>query len=108
MTEQHQEFLDAGAEVIALVRDTLEAAQTYLREHDIPFPCMVDPEHKVYDLYEVKSKLMSLGQRPALFVIDRDGIVRYACLGWQQWEIPSNDEVLEVCRSIHCGAGAAA
>jgi peroxiredoxin Q/BCP len=108
LTEQYREFLDAGAEVIALVKDTREAAQTYLREHDIPFPCLVDPEHQVYDRYGVKSKLMSLGQRPALFVIDRDGIVRYAYLGWQQWEIPSNAEVLEVCRSIHCGAEAAA
>lgn len=55
-------------------------------------------------MYGVASKLTSLGQRPALFIVDRDGIVRYGHVGTQQWEIPGNDEVLEVCRSIPCGA----
>lgn len=72
-------------------------------EHGIPFPCLVDPEHSVYNQYEVRSKLLSLGQRPALFIIDREGVVRYAYLGWQQWEIPRNETVLEMCRSIKCG-----
>ena len=87
-----------------MVSDTRVAAQTYFREHDIPFHCMVDPDHHVYDKYEVKNKLLSLGQRPALFIVDREGIVRYAYLGWQQWEIPSNMNVLKVCRSIPCHA----
>ncbi len=60
----------------------------------------MDTEGKVYHQYEVKSTLLSLGQRPALFVLDRDGIVRYAYLGSQQWEIPGNEEVLGVCRNI--------
>ncbi len=102
MTEQYQEFRDAGAEVIALVKDTQEAAHAYFEEHGIPLPCLVNPGHRVYDQYEVMSKLLSLGQRPALFVIDLEGIVRYAYLGSQQWEIPSNKEVLGVCRSIPC------
>ena len=38
--------------------------------------------------------MVSLGQRPGLFVIDKEGVVRYAYLGWQQWEIPSVDETL--------------
>lgn len=90
-------------EVIALVRDTQEAAHDYSRKHHIPFPCLVDIQGKVYHQYEVKSTLLSLGQRPALFVIDREGLVRFAYLGSQQWEIPSNKEVLDVCRSISCG-----
>ncbi len=88
-----------------MVKDTPEVARVYFREHNIPFPCLVDPEHEVYNRYEVKSTLMSLGQRPALFVIDREGIVRYAYLGWQQWDIPPNAEVLEVCTGIPCEAG---
>ena len=102
MTEQYQEFRDAGVEVIALVKDTQEHGRTYFAEHNIPFPCLVDPEHRVYDQYEVNSKLLSLGQRPALFIVDREGTVRYAYLGRQQWEFPSNTEVLEVCRGIPC------
>ncbi len=97
-------FQDAGAEIVALVTGTQEAARDYFESHGHPFPCVVDPEHTVYDQYEVSSKLLSLGQRPALFIVDRQGIVRYAYLGWQQWEIPPNHEVLEVCRTIPCGS----
>ena len=38
--------------------------------------------------------MISLGQRPGLFVIDAEGVVRYAYLGFQQWEIPSIDDTL--------------
>lgn len=90
-----------------MVQDTQEQARAYFAEHEIPFPCLVDASHVVYDQYEVKSKLLSMGQRPALFVIDLEGVVRYAYLGWQQWEIPSNAEVLEECLGIPCKADVA-
>jgi hypothetical protein len=50
--------------------------------------------------YDVRWALGSLGQRPGLYVIDRDGIVRYALLGAQQWEIPSNAEVLAALAAL--------
>lgn len=103
MTEQYDEFVKAGAEVVAVVQDREEAARSYFERGRIPFPCLVDPEHGVYDRYEVNSRLLSLGQRPGLFVIDRQGTVRYAYLGWQQWEIPKNGVVLEACRGAGCG-----
>ena len=100
MTKQYQEFKDAGAEIVALIRDSQQAAHDYFQKHHIPFPCGVDITGQVYHKYEVRSSLLSFGQRPALFVLDRNGIVRFAYLGSQQWEIPSNEKVLEVCRRI--------
>jgi hypothetical protein len=38
--------------------------------------------------------MISLGLRPGLFIIDREGAVRYAYLGFQQWEIPAIDDTL--------------
>ena len=86
------------------MRDTSEKARAYFADNDIPFPCLVDADNTVYEQYEVKSKLLSLGQRPALFIIDRKGVVQFANLGWQQWEIPGNKEVLGVCWGIPCEA----
>ena len=91
-----------GVEVIAVLNDSLEHARTYFQRHIIPFPCLIDPDHAVYDRYQVESKVVSLGQRPGLFVIDREGMARYAHIGWQQWEIPRNAEVLDVCRRVEC------
>lgn len=50
--------------------------------------------HVAYDLYDVQSRALSLGQRPGLFIVDKTGMVRYAYLGTQQWQIPANKEVL--------------
>ena len=95
MRDRYSEFQERGAQVIAIAPDTLDNARRYFETNDIPFPCLPDPDREVFRLYDVRSALVSLGQRPALFIIDKDGIVRYAYLGWQQWEIPSVDETLE-------------
>ena len=54
----------------------------------------------VYQLFDVQSKIISLGQRPGLFIIDKDGIVRFTFIGMQQWEIPPNSQVLEILQEF--------
>ncbi len=94
MRDRYSEFTERGAEVVAIAPDTLDAARSYFEREDIPFPCLPDPDREVYRQYDVKSAMISLGQRPGLFIVDKDGIVRYAYLGFQQWEIPSVDDTL--------------
>ncbi len=94
MRDRYEEFRSRGAQILAIAPDTLENAEGYFRANGIPFPCLADPERKVFREYDVKSSIVSLGQRPGLFVIDKDGIVRFAYLGFQQWEIPTIDETL--------------
>lgn len=94
MRDSITEFEKRDAQVLAIAPDTMERAQEYFQRHDIPFPCLPDPDRQVYRQYDVKSALVSLGQRPGLYILDREGAVRYAHLGWQQWEIPSAEETL--------------
>jgi len=93
-------FDQAGARVIAIAPETSEGVAKFVRDNDYPFAMLADTDHVVFDAYDVASKLMSLGQRPAVFVIDRDGIVRFDSVGTQQWQIPSNDNVLTVLSSL--------
>ena len=95
MRDRYEEFEKRGAQVLAIAPDTLENARNFFRSHDIPFPCLPDDDRTVFRRYDVKSAMISLGQRPGLFIIDKERAVRYAYLGWQQWEIPSVDETLE-------------
>ena len=59
-----------------------------------PFPLLPDSDHRVFDAYDVVSRMASLGQRPAVFVIGGDGVVRFDSIGTQQWQIPTDDVVL--------------
>ena len=46
----------------------------------LPFPLLADPEGEVirrYGVWDEEGKIA----RPAIFVLDRDGIVRYAYVG---------------------------
>ena len=81
--------------MIAIAPDTVENAQRYFQANDIPFPMLADADRTVFRQYDVKSAMISLGQRPGLFIIDAEGTVRFAHLGFQQWEIPTVDETLK-------------
>ena len=70
------------------------------KKGEFPFPLMTDPTHEIFDRYDVAKKLLSLGQRPALFVFDAGGRVAYNQVGTQQTDIPAIDEVLAVIDSL--------
>ena len=86
--------------MVAIAPDTAEGVSRFVRDNGYPFALLPDADHRVFDDYDVVSKLMSLGQRPAVFVVDQAGVVRFDSIGTQQWEIPSNDNVLAVLSSL--------
>jgi peroxiredoxin len=100
LREDIDRFRGVGAQVVTIAPDTAEGVARFMRDNDFPFPLLADAEHVVFDAYDVMSTMMSLGQRPALFVIDTEGIVRFDSVGTQQWQIPTNDNVLTVVSSL--------
>ena len=93
-------FTQAGAQVIAIAPESAEGVARFTRDNDYPFPLLADADHDVFDAYDVINKFTSLGQRPAVFVVDQTGVVRFDSIGTQQWQIPSNANVLTVLRSL--------
>ncbi|MEJ2487043.1 MAG: redoxin domain-containing protein [Anaerolineales bacterium] len=94
------QFTALDSEIVVIAPDTLENAQRYFEQNPIPFTALVDETRMVYQLFDVQSKIISLGQRPGLFIIDKDGIVRFTFIGMQQWEIPPNSQVLEILQEF--------
>lgn len=94
MRERYDEIRGKGIELLALAPGSLDQTQAFAAAQRIPFPLLADPQLEVFRAYQVESRLLSLGQRPALYAIDRDGIVRYAYLGSQQWQLGDIDEAL--------------
>jgi peroxiredoxin len=95
-----ERFQDAGATVVAIAPDDAAGVARFVRDNDYPFALLPDEDHSTFDAYDVVSKLSSLGQRPAVFIVDGDGIVRFDSIGTQQWAIPSNDEVLDALAAL--------
>lgn len=93
-------FAAAGASILAVAPESVDAVRRFVAQHPVPYPIVSDADHHVFDAYDVASRALSLGQRPALFVIDREGIVRFDSVGTQQWQIPTNVSVLEVLASL--------
>ena len=85
---------------MAIAPDTSDGVVKFVEGNQYPFSLLADADHVVFDAYDVVSTMMSLGQRPALFVVDGEGIVRFDSIGTQQWQIPSNDNVLAVLASL--------
>ncbi len=94
MRDRYSEFTERGAEIVAIAPDTLDSARSFFERESLPFQSLADPDREVFRMYDVKSAMISLGQRPGLFIVDKEGIVRFAHLGFQQWEIPSVDDTL--------------
>ena len=95
MRDDYSKFQERETEVLAIAPAGLEQTRQYCTQHRLPFPCLADPSRAVFKLYDVQSRLWSLGQRPGLYIVDREGLVRHVYLGAQQWEIPSNQWVLD-------------
>jgi peroxiredoxin len=96
LREHHEEFVTRGVQVLAIAPGGPgNNIDKYIgKAGEFPFPMLKDAKHEVFDRYDVVKKLASLGQRPALFVIDREGIVHYNQVGTQQTNIPPIAEVL--------------
>jgi peroxiredoxin Q/BCP len=100
LRDDHDQFTDAGASIVAVAPEDITAVKRYTSQHPVPYTILSDADHAVFDAYDVVSRALSLGQRPALFVIDRDGIVRFDSVGVQQWQIPTNEHVLGVLGAL--------
>ena len=72
----YEQFKEAGAEIVVILGNTLEKAQSYAEGLKLPFPVLSDPNREVYHLYELEKYFM-LMQRTASIVIDRAGRVKY-------------------------------
>jgi peroxiredoxin len=100
LRDDYDRFTAFGAEVLAISAEPPQRSEAYLRSHPLPYSTLIDADHAVFDAYDVTSRLISLGQRPGLFVIDAEGIVRFEEVGAQQYNIPPNEKVLGVLESL--------
>jgi peroxiredoxin len=76
--------------------------EKYLAEHPISFPFLLDEDRAVTKAYGVYQRLRLDAiniARPATFVIDRNGAIRYIYVGSSQFDRAPTEEVLSALAS---------
>lgn len=80
--------------------------QKFLQEHPVSFPFLLDEDRKVtksYGVYHLLGIDAINIARPATFVVGRDGIIRYVCVGSSQVDRSPVKEVLDALRRAEKG-----
>jgi peroxiredoxin len=99
---------EAGAELLAVDPHEVWATRALLKQSglstdDLNFPLLLDPAWTVSATYGVAFQMRihtEWSNRPATFIIDRDGVLRYARRARTFGDRPSPDEVLAELRKI--------
>jgi peroxiredoxin len=95
LRDAHPELAATGATIVAIAPHSQDEVVKHLKTNTYPFTVLGDPDGKVFDAYDVTSRLISLGQQPALFIVDQQGIVRLDAIGAQQWDLVGPKELKE-------------
>jgi peroxiredoxin Q/BCP len=73
--DAYEYFLEAGADVIGVSKDSLKAHARFTAKHQLPFRLLSDPDGRAAEAFGV-TKTLGLIPGRTTFVIDRQGVVR--------------------------------
>lgn len=93
-------FKDFETEVVSISMDSGFALGAWAKSMHTTFPLLSDfyPQGQVVDLYGVRHA-MGMAER-ALFVVDKEGIIRYIEIMHSPGEMPNNEDLFEALRKL--------
>jgi peroxiredoxin len=89
--------------VLVVAQETPDAFAKYWQEKGFPFVGLPDDHERAAKLYNQKVIMTKLGRMPAMFVIDKKGIVRFAQYGSGMSDIPLNQDILRLLEKLKAG-----
>ena len=88
---------------MTVVAQDSDVVRRYIEETGLPFNILVDKSRDVLKAYGVWHPVGLLSwniARPALFVIDPTGAIRYSFIADRQDEFPTHEEILAALRAL--------
>jgi peroxiredoxin len=88
---------------VAIVAQSSERVRTYIEETGLPFNILVDESRAVLKAYGVWHAVGFDAwniARPALFLVDRSGAIRYSFVAERQDEFPEPTEIMRAIESM--------
>lgn len=96
MKKDFKEFASKNATVVVVAPHTASEVAEYWKKEALPMIGVPDEDGHLAGLYGQEWKLLKLGRMPALFVIDRKGMLAFAQYGTSMADIPDNSEILRI------------
>ena len=83
--------------LVAVVAQKAEAVRRYIEETGLPYDILIDETREVaksYGVWHAWGLDAYNIARPAVFLIDRSGVIRYSFIAKRQDQYPSQDELM--------------
>ncbi len=103
LRRDYDKFIEQDTEVVVVGPEDARAFAAYWQIHKLTFLGLPDPKHSVLKLYGQEVSIFKFGRQPAQVSIDKKGQVRFVHYGHDPTDIPENDEILEVLRTMNAG-----
>ena len=105
--ENHARFADAGAQLLGLCVESNRCHTAFAEQLGLPFPLLSDLNREVVREYGVmytrdlrhREGFYGISKR-AVFVVDREGIIRYAWVTDDSLQEPDIEEVLRAVQQL--------
>ncbi|HYP51882.1 MAG TPA: peroxiredoxin [Pyrinomonadaceae bacterium] len=91
--EHWSDYQATGAEVVGISTDSVKSHENFAAKHRLPLRLLADERGEVTQLFGVKSWLPNRSGR-AVFVIDKQGVIRYRKVQALSIMRPKDDDVL--------------
>jgi len=96
----YERFRQQNAELICISSDSPEIQQRTVNEYNLPFPLYSDSNREVIRRYDVLNQQGTLA-KPSTFIIDKEGVVRFAYVRDDPGDRPMNTRILGVLRQAN-------
>jgi peroxiredoxin len=95
LQEEYTRFTELNAEILAISVEGPEMGQYVSDLIGLQYPVLSDADHSVVEQYGVYNLLGDSLATPSVFVIDLDGVIRWAYVGQSSGDRPPNETILE-------------
>ncbi|MGH7739074.1 MAG: peroxiredoxin family protein, partial [bacterium] len=103
LKEDFPKFTALHAALVGISVDSVEASAAFNREWQFPFPLLDDAQLRLIDAFGTRHPKGHDGldiSRPAVVIVDSNGIVRFKYVGRNPIDRPTDDEILYSIQQI--------
>lgn len=99
LRHDYDKFQSLNSEILVMVPNGPKMIARYLSGRDVPYPILTDKGSKVAGQYFQVKHFFALGT-PTVFVVDKDGVIRFAHYASSLIEEPGTEEPLAVLAEL--------